>query len=101
MRMIKKLAGQIDEEIGDAMKYARCAANYKESEPDLSRLYADLSEQELKHMQKLHDAVVMLIDRARNEEVEVPVGMMEMYDFLHERNIEKAAEVRMILQEVR
>lgn len=101
MRIIKKLAGQIDDEIGDAMKYARCAANYKDSEPDLSRLYADLSEQELKHMSRLHDAVVGIINRIQAEGTEIPAGMMEMYEFLHERAIEHAAEVRMILQQVR
>ena len=101
MRMIKKLAGQIEEEIDDAMKYARCAASHKDSDPELSRMWAELSEQELKHMNRLHDAVVTLIDRVRNEGAEVPVGMMEMYEYIHERNIERAAEVRMILQEAR
>ena len=101
MRIIKKLAEQIEDEIDDAMKYARCAAKHKDSDPELSRMWADLSEQELKHMTKLHDAVVEIINRVQSEGATVPPGMMEFYEYLHERDIEKVAEVRNILAQAR
>ena len=101
MRIIKKLVGQIDEEIDDAMKYARCAASHKDSDPALSRMWAELSEQELKHMSRLHDAVVEIINRVQSEGRTIPDGMMEMYEYLHERAIERAAEVRNMLASLR
>ena len=101
MRIIKKLSEQIDEEIDDAMKYARCAVLHKDSDPMLSRMWAELSDQELKHMSRLHDAVVEIINRVQSEGRKIPDGMMEIYEYLHERNIERVSEVKTLLGSLR
>ena len=94
MEIIKKLSKMIDEEIDDAEKYARCALKYKDDNPSLSRLFYTLSQEEMDHMTRLHEQVVDLIRKYRDEKGEPPESMKAVYDYLHEQQIEKAAEVK-------
>lgn len=96
MKLIKEICEHITEEIDDAECYAKLALHYKEEQPDIAKVYYWLSEQEMLHMNKLHEAVVSTIKKYRDEYGEPPESMMAVYNYLHDKQIEEAAEVKML-----
>ena len=96
MLIIKKLSKMIEEELNDSEKYARCALNHKDDRPMLAETFYSLSLEELKHMQQLHNQVVKIIEEVNRSGVDIPEGMQEIYDYLHEQHMEHEKEVRML-----
>jgi ferritin len=96
MEVIKYLSHQIHEEIEDAEKYTEAAIKYKESFPEISQVLFNLGNEELGHMEKLHTAVSRLISEYRSKHGEPPAAMLAVYDYLHEEQIRKAKNVRIL-----
>ena len=59
-----------------------------------AQLFFALSNEELAHMTRLHEATVGIIEEYKKLRGEPPAAMMAVYDYLHEEQIEKAEEVK-------
>lgn len=96
MKIIQKLSDRIEDEIRDAKDYVLMALEVKDEYPELGRILYTISMQEMDHMRMLHDGVTAVISKYRSEKGEPPEKMMAVYDYLHQRHIENAAEARTI-----
>ena len=94
MKIIKCLSEKIEEELHDAESYVDLAMKWKAEEPDTADLFYELSVEEMGHMQKLHDEVAELIEEYRKEHGEPPKEMMTLYEYLHEKHIGSATQIK-------
>ena len=94
MKIIKCLSEMIEDEIKDAEKYAKKALEQKTINRRTADLFFQLSTEEYKHMNMLHSEVAQLIDEYRRTNGEPPANMLAVYEYLHERQVERAAEVK-------
>ena len=98
MKIIKCLSKYIEDEIGDAEKYIEKALEVRIEYPEVADTLAALSNEEMRHMQVLHNQVVKLIEVYKKEKGEPPAPMQAIYDMLHEKYIEEAKEVKILQQ---
>lgn len=94
MKIIKCLAEKIEEELNDAMAYIELALKWKKEEPDTAELFYELSQEEMGHMEKLHEEVQDLIEDYRKQTGEPPKDMLTLYEYLHEKHMLTATEIK-------
>ena len=99
MKLIKELTERIEEEIDGAEEYIKEAIKLKHEHPSLAKTLYDISNQEMSHIDMLHAEVVKLIEEHRRMHGEPPAPMMAVYQYLHERHIDKANNIRMLQNE--
>ena len=66
--------------------------------PWLADTFYKLSNEELTHMQTLHNSVVKIINDYKAQGEEVPPSMQAVYDYLHEKFIDETKEVKILQQ---
>lgn len=94
MKLIQRLSERIEDEIHDAKCYAKWAVKEKADHRNLAEVLYSLSLDEMKHASSLHDATVVIIEEYRREYGDPPEAMQAVYDYLHERQIDKAKEAK-------
>lgn len=99
MKTIECLSELIEDELSDAEKYVELALRYEDEDKETAKLFYDLSNKEMKHMQRLHDRVAAIISNYRSKNGEPPESMLAVYNYLHKKQIERAKEVK-ILQDM-
>ena len=94
MKIIKCISERIKEEIHDAETYIDMANEWKKEEPDAADTFYELSTEEMGHAEKLHKVVTELIQRYREQNGDPPKGMLAIYEYLHEQEIENSMRVK-------
>ena len=95
MKIIKELSEMIEDELEGAEEYAKKALYLKVKDPTLARVLYEISVQEMNHVAMLHGEVEKLITQHRREHGEPPAAMLAVYEYMHERHISEANEVKM------
>lgn len=98
-KLIQKLNERIEEEIDGAEEYVKEAIKLKHEHPSLAKTLYDISNQEMAHIDMLHAEVVKLIEDHRRTHGEPPAPMMAVYQYLHERHIDKVNNIRVLQNE--
>lgn len=101
MKLIQKLNEDIEEEIDGAEEYVKEAIKLKLEHPSLAKTLYDISNQEMSHIEMLHSEVVKLIEEHRRMHGEPPAPMMAVYEYLHERHIDKVNTIKLLQAEYR
>lgn len=94
MKLIQELSDYIEEEINDAIKYVKLAMEIKDEYPTIAENIYKISEDEMRHMSILHSQVVSVIEDYRRKNGEPPEAMKILYDIMHNKHIQHAAEAR-------
>lgn len=96
LKIIKCDSELIEEELHAAKHYIEKAMKYKDKDKITADLWYNLSLAEMNHVDMLHDDVVRLINSYRAENGEPPETMMFLYEYLHEKHIECAKEIKVL-----
>lgn len=96
MKIIKELSNDIENSLDAAEIYAKKALMYKEEYKGIADNYYNLSLECIDQIKGLHSQVVEIINTYRKEHGDPPAGMKVLYDYLHERFIEKEAAVKQL-----
>ena len=94
MNILKCLSEKIEDELTDASDYVDMAMKWKADHPDTAELFYSLSIDEMGHMEQLHQAVQDIITEYRQKNGEPPKDMMVLYDYLHEKHIATATQIK-------
>lgn len=94
MKLIRDLEEMIEDEIHDIKKYAKMAAKVKDEHPGLAQTLYNISVQEDAHHAALHNEVTKIVEEHRRTHGAPPPEMLAVYEFMHNRHIDKLAEAR-------
>lgn len=96
MKVIQEIEDHIEKELHCSKKYIKCALNYKGANDPLANLYYQLSTNAMANVNKLHEMVVSIIEAYRKEHGEPPAEMLAVYNYLHNKEIDKAKDIKMM-----
>ena len=94
MKIIKDISETIENELKTAEDYLVKAVHYSQDQPDSSKLYYNKSLRRMEDVEDFHRQVVSLIEDYRSKNGEPPAPMMYVYNYLHERAIKMAGEIK-------
>ena len=94
MKIIKCLSEDIEATLDMAEENIKKAVMYKDEYPVAARSFYTKSVALMDTIKVQHDAVVALIEGYKKEKGEAPAPMMAIYEYMHERHINKAAAIK-------
>lgn len=97
MRIIKKMADYMEDELDGCIEYAKDALEYQYTRAALSKNFYQMAQAEYGHYQLLHESVVKLIEEIKQQGKNYPQKMLDKWESQHRKFIEKAEEAQMYL----
>lgn len=94
MEIIKKLEKFMDKKIKMADCEIDFALVHKDTEPEIAKLFYELSCSELQDFADMHGHIVTIINAYRRDRGEPPKEMMAVYEYQHEIDIDDMASVK-------
>ena len=94
MQVIKCLCEDMEAMLDAAEDDIKKAIKYQIDFPAASKAFYTKSIMLMDTIKPQHDAVVALIEGYRKEHGEPPAPMMAIYNYMHERHINKAAAIK-------
>ena len=94
MEVIKCMSEDIEKTMDMAAENIQKAIKYKEEYPIAAKSFYNKSVALMESIKGMHDGTVTIIKAYREEKGEPPAPMMAIYNYLHERSMEKAAMVK-------
>lgn len=101
MEMLNHVIDQMWEELDDAKKYAKCAIKHKTENNFAFEKYIELANEEMAHFNKLHEMATRLIEEEKAKGVELTTEEKAIYNYEHKKAIEKANEIKIMIEMVR
>ena len=101
MKIIKDISAMIEDELNGAEHYAMYALQHKTDHSMLADVLFEISNQEMRHVNMLHEEIVKLIKDYRDKHGEPPSAMQAIYDWIHNRQIEDAKEIKVLQNQFR
>lgn len=94
MKIIQEIEDNIHDELKSGKKYIKCALKYKDENPKLGDMYYQLSIDTMLSVDRLHKMVVAIIEEYRLKNGEPPKEMLAVYNYLHDKEIEKSKTIK-------
>lgn len=85
----------------DAEKYAKEALKYQTDDKSLSDVYITLANQELDHMDKLHNQVLSIIRAYKSTNGDPPSAMQKVWDWEHEQMMGEVARIKTLISSLK
>lgn len=95
MIVIKELIEKMDDELNGASSYIDMAHKYRDKDKVLADMFYMKSLEEFKHHDDLHTQVSRIIQAYRAKNGEPPKEMQAVYDWEHQKAIEKAKDIKL------
>ena len=94
MTILKCLSEDIECTLDMAEEDIKKAMMYKDEYPTAAKAFYTKSVMLMDSIKPQHEAVVGLIEGYKKEKGEPPEAMMAVYNYMHERHINKAAAIK-------
>ena len=94
MKLIADISEMIEEELEGAENYIKHALKQKGVNDSLAKAFHEISVEEMEHVNILHNEVTKLIAEHRKTKGEPPAAMLAVYEYMHNKHIEKANKIK-------
>lgn len=99
MKILKDLINKADDTLDEIEFYAEKAHVLRTEHRHLADAYIKIAEMHITIYNMLHEQMVSLIDEEKKKGVQVPVAMMAVWEYSHEKLIKEFSEAKYKIEE--